>query len=453
MRLFPLVLISLLAASTLAHADPVDDLINAEMKRTNTPGIALAVVKDGKIIREQGYGIANVEHQVPVKPETVFQSGSIGKQFIAALVLLLDADGKLKLDDPISRHLPNTPKSWKNITVRHLLTHTSGMGDPVAKIDLRKDYTDAALIAKAAAMPLRFQPGQKWEYSNTGYHLLGYICNRVGGKFYGDQLKERIFTPLGMGTRVISERDIVAHRAAGYEMVNGQLKNQAWVSPTMNNTADGSLYLTARDLALWDLALYGDTVLNAANKEASWTPVKLKDGTVVPYGFGWDLNPVNGHRRIAHNGMWQGFRTQISRFVDDKLSVIVLGNSTSAPPEKIASLVAAHYLPGLVPKALDHVELEITARARDILAHFDKGEAPPKLSTRAQAVFNKAFLALVAQDMRGFGKLESLEPIERKVKGAVRVYAYRIKFSNDTVVMKFTLNKGGEIEGIELSPD
>jgi CubicO group peptidase (beta-lactamase class C family) len=307
MRLLSLIFVPLFLGAGWVQADPVDDLIQAEMKRSNTPGISLAVVRDGRIVREQGYGLANVEHGVPVTAATVFQSGSIGKQFTAALVMLLVEEGKLKLDDPISRHLPKTPKAWKNITVRHLLTHTSGVGDPGKKVDLRKDYTDEQMIAIAASVPLSFQPGERWEYSNTGYHLLGYICNRAGGKFYGDQLRERIFGPLGMGARIISERDIVPHRAAGYEVENGELRNQAWVSPTMNTTADGSLYLTARDLALWDLALYRDAPLSARLKESSWTPVTLKGGATHPYGFGWDLEPVNGHRRIWHNGRWQGF--------------------------------------------------------------------------------------------------------------------------------------------------
>lgn len=327
------------------------------------------------------------------------------------------------------------------------------MGDPSDQVDLRKDYTDAQLMALAASMKLKFQPGTRWEYSNTGYHLLGYICTRAGGKFYGDQLRERVFQPLGMGTRIISERDIVPHRASGYEWANGQLKNQEWVSPTMNSTADGSLYLTAHDLALWDLALYEDKALNARIKEAIWSPVKLKDGSTYPYGFGWELGPVNGHRRVAHSGSWQGFRSQISRFIDDKLTVIVLGNSSTAPPEKVASGIAAHYLPALVPQALADTEPDVTARARDMIAHFERGQQPPAMSKRAKGVFTADYMKLIADDMRDFGKLVSLEPIERKAKGEMRVYAYRTQFEKTSVTVKFALNKAGEIEGVDIAPD
>ncbi len=453
MRLLAFLLLPLLAASTVAQADPVDDFVLEEMKRTNTPGIAIAIVRDGKIVREQGFGLANVEHQVAVKPETVFQSGSVGKQFTAALVMLLAEEGKLNLDDSITKYLPNSPKAWQRITVHHLLTHTGGVGDPEKKVNLRKDYSDAEMIALAASMPLRFQPGQRWEYSNTGYHLLGFILNKAGGKFYGEQLRERIFAPLGMGTQVISESDIVPHRAAGYLRDGGKLKNQEWVSPTMNRTADGSLYLTARDLALWDLALHGGKILSARAKEASWTPVKLQDGSTYPYGFGWELRPVNGHRRVAHNGLWQGFHTQISRFIDDKLTVIVLGNSASAPAEKIASKLAAHYLPGLIKPALADTEPEVTALARHALANMQKGVQPPALSKQAKRVFTPQFMRLVAADMRELGKLNSLETIDRIVKGTVRGYHFRAHFDNETFSFQMAVNKAGEIEGIEGTQD
>ncbi|HEX9173405.1 MAG TPA: serine hydrolase domain-containing protein [Telluria sp.] len=453
MRLLPLIFVSSVAIATGAHADPIDDIVLAEMKRTNTPGLGLAVVRDGKIVREQGYGLANVEHGVPVKAETVFQSGSIGKQFTAALVMLLVDDGKLKLDESISKYLQETPKAWQNITVRHLLTHTSGLADPGKKIDLRKDYTDKQMIAVAATMPTSFRPGARWEYSNLGYHLLGFICNKVGGKFYGDQLRERIFTPIGMGTRIISERDIVPHRAAGYDWVDGQLKNQDWVSPTMNKTADGSLYLTAHDLALWDLALYGDKPLTARIKEASWAPVQLKNRTTHPYGLGWDLAPVNGHRRVGHNGSWQGFRSVISRFIDDRLTVVVLANSSSAPVEKIGSQIAKHYLPELVQQPIPDTEPEVTARARDILAHFERGAQPARFSKRAKAIFTPEFMKMVAGDMRGFGKLTALDLLERRVDGSMRIHAYRTRFENDTSIMRFAVNQAGEIDDVELLPE
>ncbi|NHZ87662.1 serine hydrolase [Massilia sp. CCM 8733] len=327
-----------------ACADPVDDIVNAEMARQRIPGAAIAIVKDGKIIKEAGYGMANLEHRVAVTPDTVFQSGSLGKQFTAALVLLLASDGKLGLDDPISRHLPATPPAWKTITVRHLLNHTAGLRDPDELIKLNQDYTDAQLQRAGSKLPLQWAPGTKWAYSNFGYQLLGILCSRVGRKHYGEQLRERIFAPAGMQARIISERDIVPHRAAGYDLVDGAFKNQEWVSPTLNTTADGSLYLTVRDLARWHIALDGDKVPGAAIKQAMWTPTTLKDGSTKAYGFGWETSPTLGRASVWHDGAWQGFTTQGTRFVDDKLAVVVLTNRSETDIAHLLELVADHYL-------------------------------------------------------------------------------------------------------------
>jgi CubicO group peptidase (beta-lactamase class C family) len=235
----------------------IDDYIRAEMDAQKIPGLSLAVIKNGEIVLAKGYGLANVEHQVPVKPETIFQSGSMGKQFTATAVMMLVEEGKLSLDDKITKFFPDSPQAWRNITVRHLLTHTSGLGDYPEDFDLRRDYTEDELVQRIKTVPLAFQPGEKWSYSNLAYVMLGVLIHKVSGKFYGDFLQERVFKPLGMTTtRVISEADIVPNRAAGYRLVNGELKNQNWVSPTLNTTADGALYLTIYDMAKWDAALY-----------------------------------------------------------------------------------------------------------------------------------------------------------------------------------------------------
>ena len=171
------------------------------------------------------------------------------------------------------------------------------------------------MVKRAAAIPLAFAPGTKWSYSNIGYLLLGVIIHRVTGEFYGDFLKENVFEPLGMvTTRIISEADIVPNRAAGYRLVKGDLKNQEWVSPTLNTTADGSLYLSVLDLAKWDASLYTDRMLKADSLKRMWTPVTLASGNTHPYGFGWALGDVGGHRLVEHGGAWQGFKSAIVRF-------------------------------------------------------------------------------------------------------------------------------------------
>ena len=334
-----------------AIATKVDDYIKAELQRQHIPGLSLAVVKDGQIILAKGFGFANVEHQVPVKPETIFQSGSMGKQFTATAVMMLVEAGKLSLSDPITKYFSEAPDSWKNITVRHLLTHTAGMTDYPRDFDFRRDYTEDELLKRAEAIPLSFQPGEKWSYSNLGYVLLGILIHKVSGQFYGDFLQERVFQPLRMNTaRIISEADIVPNRAAGYRLVKGELKNQDWVSPSLNTTADGALYLTVYDMAKWDAALYTEKLLKRASLEQMWTPVKLAGGKAQPYGFGWAFADANGHHLIEHGGAWQGFTTYIARYVDDKLTVIVLTNLAGANPGKIAHGIAGLYNSELAPR-------------------------------------------------------------------------------------------------------
>lgn len=328
----------------------VNEFIKSEMQKQRVPGVSLAVVKNGQVVLAKGYGLANVEHQVLVKPETIFQSGSMGKQFAATAVMLLVEEGKINLDEKIGKYLGEVPDSWKNITVRHLLTHTSGLGDYPANYDLRHDYTEAEILKLVQALPLEFQPGEKWRYSNLGYVTLGILIGKVTGKFYGDFLRERIFQPLGMTTaRIISEADIVPNRAAGYELLKGEIKNQGWVAPLTNTTADGSLYLTALDMVKWDAALNGEKLLKKTSLEQMWTPVKLNDGKASSYGFGWSLSSRRGHRIIEHGGAWQGFKSFIARYPDDNLTVIFFSNLAQANPATFAHGVAGIYNPELTP--------------------------------------------------------------------------------------------------------
>jgi CubicO group peptidase (beta-lactamase class C family) len=310
----------------------IDAFVRAEMERQHVPGVAIGVVKGGTVIKAQGYGFANLEHRVPVTPETIFESGSLGKQFTAAAVMLQVEDGRLSLSDPLTKFFPDAPPAWKAITVRHLLTHTSGLPDYVSgMIDERRDYTEEELARFAFALSLEFPAGSRWNYSNTGYVLLGIIVHKVSGMFYGDVLATRVFQPTGMATtRVISEADIVPNRAAGYQLEKGEVKNQSWVSPTLNTTADGSLYFSVRDLLAWEAAVRARGVLKPASWHEVLQPVRLASGKTYPYGFGWGITERGGQPLHEHGGAWQGFQTQFSRFIGDDLSIVVLANLAQA---------------------------------------------------------------------------------------------------------------------------
>ena len=339
--------------SASAKADNIDEYVQSELRDQKIPGLSIAVVRNGEIIKAQGYGLANVELNVPVTPETIFQSGSVGKQFTATLAMMLVEEGKLSLDDPISKYIADAPAIWQGITLRHLLTHTSGLSNNIYnRLNMRQDYTEDELVKEIAATPLDFQPGEQWNYSNPGYVMMGIIIHKATGKFYGDLLREKIFTPLGMTTaRIIDEADIIPNRAAGYRLVDGELKNQEWVAPKLNTTADGALYITALDMAKWAAGLDSGKLLSRASFDQMWTPVKLKGGKVEQYGFGWGFGEVRGHRVIEHGGGWQGFSAQISRYLggkagdkaDDKLTVIVLTNLAGGRPGRIAKGIAGLY--------------------------------------------------------------------------------------------------------------
>src|SRR4051812_26615507 len=352
--IFPVRCLSFAAAmavlSSNARADQVADFVNGYLKKKQIPGCAIMVRKDGEVVLSAGYGIANLEHGVKVTPKTVFQSGSVGKQFTAMATMMLVEEGKLSLGDPLSKFL-KVPSNWPKITIRHLLTHTSGLGDYPEKFSLQKDYSEEELLKMVTAQELDFEPGEKWAYSNLGYLTLGIVIHKVTGKFYGDFLQERIFKKLGMtSTRIINEADIIPNRAAGYHLVKGELKNQEWVAPSVNTTADGSLYFTIEDMSKWDEALEQQRLLRADSFKQMWTPVELNDGSHASYGFGWSLGKnALGHRLIEHGGAWQGFATYIGRHPEEHLSVVVLCNRAGANATYIANTVAGFFVPGLAP--------------------------------------------------------------------------------------------------------
>ncbi len=341
-------LIILAAVSVLVQADKVDDYVKAEMQRQHIPGLSVAVVKDGKIIKAEGYGLANVELNVPTRPETSYQIGSVSKQLISAGILLLIQDGKLTLDDKISKFLEGTPDSWKDTTIRHLLTHTAGIVREAPGFDPFKIQPDADVIKTAYPLPLRFAPGEKWEYCNVGYFSLAEIIHKISGKSWGEFLQERVFQPLEMNaTRTTTVTEIVPHRAGGYVWKKDKFDN-AQIYFALRPS--GAFLSSVLDLAKWDAALYTDKILQSTSREQMWSPVKLNSGATHPYGFGWELSSVAGHKLVHHGGSLPGFRAQISRFVDDKLTVIVLTNGDGANPNLIALGIAAQYISGLIPE-------------------------------------------------------------------------------------------------------
>jgi len=442
-------------AAILAQSETkVDEFVKAEMDRQKIPGVSLAVIKDGKPVIVKGYGLANIEHNVPVKPETIFQSGSVGKQFTAFAIMLLVDEGKIALDDKIGKYLGEVPASWAKITVRHLLTHTGGMTDYTESFDFRKDYTEDQLFKIIKESPVAFEPGEKWAYSNLGYVTLGIMIRKVSGRFYGDLLAERVFKPLGMTTaRIISERDIVPNRAAGYELRNGEVKNQDWVSPSLNTTADGALYLSVLDMIRWEEGLAGRKLLSKAAYEQMWTPVKLNDGREQRYGFGWALRKVNGQSVIEHGGAWQGFKSFIARYPSAKLTVIAFANSANTNPARLANGVAEVFDPTLKPTPINDADPKLTAELRKLLEAVLDGKVD------GNRLRPRVLQALLDPNDRLIAHLKTIRPIrkfellERNDMGDEVLYRYSVEFASMTVGLEVGLGKDGRIAHFELHPE
>lgn len=341
-------LVLLLVTVIALRADETDDLVKAEMQKQHIPALSLAVIRDGKIIKAKGYGLANVELNVPATAETVYKIGSVSKQFIAAGILLLVQENKINLDDKISKFLDGTPDTWKEITVRHLLTHTSGMVRDAPGFDPLKIQTDADVIKSAYSSPLGFTPGDRSEYSNTGYFTLAEIIRKVSAKLWEDFLNERLFAPLAMSaTRTTTNTEIIPNRADGYVWRANKLEN---ANIFIALRPSGAFLSSVLDLAKWDAALYNDRILKQSLRDQMWSPFRLNNGSNHPYGFGWYLDTVGGHKLVRHGGSLPGFRAEFVRFGDDKLTVAILANGDNANLSPIALAVADRYIPDLIPK-------------------------------------------------------------------------------------------------------
>jgi D-alanyl-D-alanine carboxypeptidase len=270
-------------SSVVAQNNNVDDLIEAEMHKQNIPGLSLVVIKDGQIIKAKGYGLANIKLKIQAKPETIYRIASVSKQFIATGIMLLVQEGKLGLDDPIGKYLEGTPATWKTITVRHLLTHTSGIVREAPGFDPHKIQSDATVIKTAYSLPLRFAPGEKWEYGNTGYFALAEIIRKVSGRPWSEYLSEKVFRPSGMNTTYPTNTEVnVSNLAQGYVDNHKLLNADKW--PALRPS--GAFLSSVLDLAKWDAVLYTNKILSDSTRHEMWTPVKLNDGTSFPYGFG-----------------------------------------------------------------------------------------------------------------------------------------------------------------------
>ncbi len=355
--------LSLLCALRAGAQDPaakLDEYLTTATQLGRFSGSVL-VAREGTILLSKGYGMANQELDVPNTPQTKFRIGSVTKTFTAAGVLLLQERGRLSVQDPVCKYLTDCPDTWGEITLHHLLTHTSGIPDYLSFPDyfrtMRDPVSPAELIARFRDRSLDFPPGREYRYSNSGYILLGQVIARASGQGYAEFLRQNIFLPLKMlNTGYDLPVRVLKNRASGYSRTGATVINAPFIATAVTHSA-GALFSTVEDLYLWDQGLYTDRPLGAASRAAMFTAVKND------YGYGWGVGKEINRRNIAHTGMINGFTAILSRFPDERLIIIVLTNSDHTAPgvRRVARDLAAIVLgePYDLPRARASVAVAV----------------------------------------------------------------------------------------------
>jgi CubicO group peptidase (beta-lactamase class C family) len=433
-----------LAASDRELAAKVDALIAPLVKADRFSG-AVLVAKDGKPVFRKGFGLANREWNIPNDPTTKFRIGSITKQFTATAILQLQEAGKLSVDDPVSKYYTDAPPAWSGITLKHLLTHTSGIpsytGIPhFFEQEARRDRTPEEIVKLTADKPLDFPPGSKFAYDNSGYVLLGYIVEKVSGEHYADYLQHHIFDPLGMKATGYDVADVILpERASGYGREKGQIVNAHFLSMTEPFSA-GSLYSTVDDMLIWDQALYAGKVLKPESMQAMFA--NYGHG----YGFGWFIGDFSGHPYVAHSGGINGFSTQFDRYTKDKLTVLVFANrEDGAPVARIAAGLGAIYL-GIPPRTAAAGGEALLKRTIESLRagtpNYD--EMGPELAevTRVQ-------LPNLRKTITGLGAIKTIALAGADPGGADR---YLVTFEKGATEWNIVVGKDGKLTGAQFNP-
>jgi D-alanyl-D-alanine carboxypeptidase len=343
--------ITLLPIAPAAGQPPTDEALIARIDSLATKalaipgavGLSIAVARGDKVILSKGYGKADLEHGVPATDASVFRIASVTKQFTAAAIMRLVEQGKLALDDDLTKYV-DFPTHGRTVTIRHLLTHTSGIKSyteiPGFFETTTRDLPPERVLDPVRDLPLDFEPGTRFAYSNTGYHLLGMIIEKVSGVPYAKHMQDEFFTPLNLRrTRYDVASDVIPGRARGYGVINGVPTNASYLSMTIPYSA-GGLLSTAGDLVQWQLALNSGRVVSPDSYKQMATPATLSDGSSAPYGFGLFISDVDGRPNLMHEGGIPGFNSILVHFTNEKLSIAVLSNSPAASAGQLAAEIA-----------------------------------------------------------------------------------------------------------------
>lgn len=459
----PLLLAALCHPASAQDEHEVDAYAAAQLLKYHIPGMSLAVVLDGHVALSRAFGFANVELSVPVTPASVFMIGSMTKHFTAVASMKLFEEGKLGLEDPIGKRLTDVPNVPAGVTIHHLLSHTSGIVDyteiPGSITLARLDRTPKDVVKPALELPMRFAPGERHEYSNTNYILLGMVLERVCGKSFGSILDERIFRPLQMtATRMNNQRAVIANRADGYNWAQDTLVNGDYMSPS-NKWSSGGLVSSVLDLARWEAALQAGTLLDPATMEQMLAPTRLASRQTVPYGLGNELYDDRGHRVAGHGGEVFGFTVSLSRYVDDGLAVVVLCNLGDVPAEEFARTVAGMFL-GMPPisfaqnKGIEDTDPRLTEVLKGVVSNAATGQVDAALFVADAQNDLIPLMKRAGPELLGqLGALQSFVLLERKDESGKRVCVYRSAFKAQSLIWTFQLTPEGKIAAMEPKPE
>ncbi len=460
MRLTPsLLALSFLPMVVQAQRDSVDVFVRDFLERHKIPGAAISVVHRGRIVKASGYGMANLELKVPATANTVFEIGSVSKQISAEAVMLLAEEGKIGLDDSLSKYLPSIPEAWRGIRVRHLLTHTSGLHDweSDSAFSYRREYSTQEFIDFVAAHPLDFAPGTRWAYTNSAFPLLGRVIEQVTGVPYERFVRDRIFRPAGMSsTRIRHQADIVPQHASGYVDNNGVLENGEPSRPSIL-APNGGVLSTAADMARWHIALSEGKIVKPATMSSMTTPLRFPDGSSFSGGFAWFMDEYRGHRLMLHNGSTvAGFSSVVYRYPDDELAVTVLFNIDRWNAVNVlATSIASFYVPGLSMRSLrvrrdpdPALSGRLLRLLGDVADSKDSDVLAPNLRNPGGPVKTKAARGFKAADAR----IAFLEVEDHGAAGVERfgthvrwVYRYKVTGGNRIVYYTIELTPEGKV--------
>lgn len=340
-----LLLCLLLPLFSFAQPDSTDIIVGQMMKQQRIVGLSLAVIKNGKPFVNKGYGLANVELNMPVTSETVIRLGSLSKQFFATAIMKLEEEGKLNIEDSVHKFFPDAPETWRPIQIKHLMSHTSGLQREGPAYDNFKIQPDSTIIKSAYKLPLLFKTGEKYEYCNLGYFMLADIIRQASGMPWDEYIRSRLFVPAGMKNSYVTDFYlIIPNRANGYMHRGDTLINATAMFAVRPS---GGFLSTSSDMIKWEQALKEQKIiLKKKNWQKLWQPFIKTSGRAASkeyYGFGWSINEYEGHKMIGHGGSNVGFRSVYTRFVNDGLSIIILTNTDEANPRAIAHALADYY--------------------------------------------------------------------------------------------------------------